>query len=61
MDKTERKKYLREFIRYTKDVDSIRNTNINEVVPQLKPLFENRVDIESLEKWSEIYENEFKE
>ena len=61
MEVQERKKYLREFIQFTKSVDKIRNTDVMEVVPQLKSLFEERVDISSEDKWSEIYENEFKE
>ena len=61
MEAQERKKYLREFVQFTKSVDKIRNTDVMEVVPQLKSLFEERIDIASEDKWSEIYENEFKE
>ena len=48
-------------MQFTKSVDKIRNTDVMEVVPQLKSLFEERIDIASEDKWSEIYENEFKE
>tara|TARA_B100000989_G_C19523324_1_gene465435 strand:- start:67 stop:1365 length:1299 start_codon:yes stop_codon:yes gene_type:complete len=36
----ERDKFLKEFVQFTNDLDKIRNTNIKEIVPQLKELFE---------------------
>ena len=36
----EKQKFLKEFVQFTKDLDKIRNTDIKEVVPQLKEIFE---------------------
>jgi len=37
---TYNKKHLKEFVQFTKDLDTIRNTDIKSVVPELKELFE---------------------
>lgn len=38
--KQEQQKYCKEFVQFTRDLDSIRNTDIKKTVPQLKELFE---------------------
>ena len=37
---TYNKKHLKEFVQFTKDLDTIRNTDIKNVVPELKEIFE---------------------
>lgn len=40
MDEKEKAESLKEFVQFTKDLDTIRNTNISSTIPQLKELFE---------------------
>jgi len=60
MERKQRKKYLREFVHFTNSLDKIRNTNIKEIVPNLKPLFESKEDMETIETWSVAFEEKFR-